>query len=223
MRYNGQPAIGIVLVVLAATMGLRMAAIIGLSGLVFAILGTFILMAVWGIDLQRVSLGALIIAMGMMVDNAIVVADDTECAVCGADIMLLRRGSRLLGHRWQADGLSRAYLDLLGIRTRLVGKIDLSVGTDPLVQLRTGCCPDKHQQGKKYPLYNAKLTQYQTVHKVIHGWLPETGRSAGCGDLILHTSATRQAQQTTQSDAGFGTNELRCFNEASLSQVRQEP
>ena len=72
---NLAQAVGIVLVVLAVTMGLRMAVIIGLSGLIFAILGTFILMAGWEIDLQRVSLGALIIAMGMMVDNAIVVAD----------------------------------------------------------------------------------------------------------------------------------------------------
>ncbi len=72
---NLAQAVGIVLVVLALTMGLRMAVIIGLSGLIFAILGTFIVMASWGIDLQRVSLGALIIAMGMMVDNAIVVAD----------------------------------------------------------------------------------------------------------------------------------------------------
>lgn len=72
---NLAQAVGIVLVVLTLTMGVRMGIIIGLSGLVFAILGTFILMAVWGIDLQRVSLGALIIAMGMMVDNAIVVAD----------------------------------------------------------------------------------------------------------------------------------------------------
>jgi multidrug efflux pump subunit AcrB len=32
-------------------------------------------MNLWGIDLQRMSLGALVIAMGMMVDNAIVVAD----------------------------------------------------------------------------------------------------------------------------------------------------
>ena len=68
-------AIAIVLVVLALTMGIRMGVIIGLSGLVLAILGTFIVMAFTGIDLQRVSLGALIIAMGMMVDNAIVVAD----------------------------------------------------------------------------------------------------------------------------------------------------
>ena len=68
-------AVVIVLVVLALTMGIRMGVIIGLSGLVLAILGTFIVMALAGIDLQRVSLGALIIAMGMMVDNAIVVAD----------------------------------------------------------------------------------------------------------------------------------------------------
>jgi multidrug efflux pump subunit AcrB len=68
-------AVLIVLVVLALTMGLRMGVIIGVSGLVLAILGTFMVMAVMGIDLQRVSLGALVIAMGMMVDNAIVVAD----------------------------------------------------------------------------------------------------------------------------------------------------
>lgn len=68
-------SVAIVLAVLAATMGIRMGVIIGVSGLVFAILGTFMVMAVAGIDLQRVSLGALVIAMGMMVDNAIVVAD----------------------------------------------------------------------------------------------------------------------------------------------------
>jgi len=68
-------AVAIVLVVLALTMGMRMAIVIGLSGLALAILATFMVMAVVGIDLQRVSLGALIIAMGMMVDNAIVVAD----------------------------------------------------------------------------------------------------------------------------------------------------
>ena len=68
-------AVAIVLVVLAATMGVRMGVIIGISGLALAILGTFVIMAVAGIDLQRVSLGALVIAMGMMVDNAIVIAD----------------------------------------------------------------------------------------------------------------------------------------------------
>jgi len=68
-------AVAIVLALLALTMGIRPGIIIGISGLVFPILGTFIVMAMAGIDLHRVSLGALIIAMGMMVDNAIVVCD----------------------------------------------------------------------------------------------------------------------------------------------------
>lgn len=68
-------AVAIVLALLALTMGIRPGIIIGISGLVFPILGTFIVMAIMGIDLHRISLGALIIAMGMMVDNAIVVTD----------------------------------------------------------------------------------------------------------------------------------------------------
>lgn len=68
-------AVAIVLALLALTMGIRPGIIIGISGLVFPILGTFIVMAIVGIDLHRISLGALIIAMGMMVDNAIVVTD----------------------------------------------------------------------------------------------------------------------------------------------------
>ncbi len=67
-------AVAIVLVVLTVPMGWRMGLIIG-SGLLFTILGTFIFMAVFGIDLHRMSLGALVIALGMMVDNSIVVAD----------------------------------------------------------------------------------------------------------------------------------------------------
>ena len=67
-------AVSIVLVVLTVAMGWRMGMIIG-SALILTILGSFVMMAVFGIDLQRMSLGALIIALGMMVDNAIVVAD----------------------------------------------------------------------------------------------------------------------------------------------------
>lgn len=67
-------AVVIVLVVLTIPMGWRMGIIIGTS-LILTILATFIVMAVFKIDLQRMSLGALVIALGMMVDNAIVVAD----------------------------------------------------------------------------------------------------------------------------------------------------
>ena len=66
-------AVAIVLVVLALAMGVRMGVIIG-SALLLTILATLVIMAVMGIDLQRMSLGALVIALGMMVDNATVVA-----------------------------------------------------------------------------------------------------------------------------------------------------
>ena len=68
-------AVAIVLAVLWIAMGFRVAVVVGLCGLVFTIVATFVVMYLWKIDLQRMSLGALIIAMGMMVDNAIVVAD----------------------------------------------------------------------------------------------------------------------------------------------------
>jgi multidrug efflux pump subunit AcrB len=67
-------AVLIVLVVLTLAMGWRMGVVIG-SGLVLTILGTFIVMSVMEIELHHVSLGALVVALGMMVDNSIVVAD----------------------------------------------------------------------------------------------------------------------------------------------------
>lgn len=71
---NLAEAVVIVLAVLWLAMGWRMGVIIGTS-LVLTILGTFVVMQFMAIDLQRVSLGALVVALGMMVDNAIVVAD----------------------------------------------------------------------------------------------------------------------------------------------------
>ena len=55
-------------------MGWRAGAVVG-SVLLLTILGTMGLLALAGIELQRISLGALMIAMGMLVDNAIVVAE----------------------------------------------------------------------------------------------------------------------------------------------------
>lgn len=67
-------AVCIVIVVLLLFMGFRSGLIIGFVLLV-TILGSFVFMPAFGIMLERVSLGALIIALGMLVDNAIVVID----------------------------------------------------------------------------------------------------------------------------------------------------
>ena len=67
-------AVVIVIVVLLVFMGLRSALIIG-AILALTILSTFIFMGPWNVALERISLGALVIALGMLVDNAIVVVD----------------------------------------------------------------------------------------------------------------------------------------------------
>jgi multidrug efflux pump subunit AcrB len=67
-------AVAIVVVVLLFFMGIRSGLIIG-AVLVLTVAGTLIAMLMDGIAMQRISLGALIIALGMLVDNAIVVTD----------------------------------------------------------------------------------------------------------------------------------------------------
>ena len=71
---NLAEAVAIVIVVLLIFMGLRSGILIGLI-LLLTVLGSFIFMRYMQIELQRVSLGALVIALGMLVDNAIVITE----------------------------------------------------------------------------------------------------------------------------------------------------
>ena len=67
-------ALVIVIVTLLIFMGLRSSVVIG-SVLLLTIAATLAVMDLAGIPMHRISLGALIIALGMMVDNAIVVTE----------------------------------------------------------------------------------------------------------------------------------------------------
>lgn len=67
-------AVAIVVVVLMLFMGLRSGLLIGVI-LFLTIAGSFIFLKPMGVALERISLGALIIALGMLVDNAIVIVD----------------------------------------------------------------------------------------------------------------------------------------------------
>lgn len=67
-------AIAIVIAVLLLFMGITSGLIIG-AVLLVTVSGTLLIMQLYGIELQRISLGALVIALGMLVDNAIVVAE----------------------------------------------------------------------------------------------------------------------------------------------------
>lgn len=71
---NVLAALAIVLITLFFFMGLRSAVVIG-SVLVLTIAATLATMYVINIPMHRISLGALIIALGMLVDNAIVVTE----------------------------------------------------------------------------------------------------------------------------------------------------
>jgi len=67
-------ALAIVIVTLFIFMGMKSASVIG-AILLLTIFATLATMDVVGIPMHRISLGALIIALGMMVDNAIVVTE----------------------------------------------------------------------------------------------------------------------------------------------------
>lgn len=70
-------SVAIVVIVLGLFMGWRAAVVVGTT-LLLTVVGTLFFMAIFGIEMQRISLGALIIAMGMLVDNAIVVAEGMQ-------------------------------------------------------------------------------------------------------------------------------------------------
>ncbi len=72
--FNLISAVAIVMLVLILFMGRHEGLIIG-AVLLLTVLATFIGMRILDITLQRISLGALIIALGMLVDNAIVVTE----------------------------------------------------------------------------------------------------------------------------------------------------
>jgi len=71
---NLAEAVGIVIIVLLLFMGMQSGMLIG-AILLITICGSFIFIQMAGVALERISLGALIIALGMLVDNAIVVVE----------------------------------------------------------------------------------------------------------------------------------------------------
>ncbi len=72
--WNLVESVAIVILVLIFTMGLRSGLIIGF-GLVLTVAISFPILLACGTTLQRISLGAFIVAMGMLVDNAVVIMD----------------------------------------------------------------------------------------------------------------------------------------------------
>ncbi len=93
----------IVIVIIFLVMGSRAGMLVG-SSLLFSVGGTLLIMLIWGVGMNRTSLAAFIIAMGMLVDNAIVVTDNAQVGI--------KRGLS----RYQAlvDGATKPQWALLG-------------------------------------------------------------------------------------------------------------
>ena len=93
----------IVIVIIFLVLGSRAGMLVG-SSLLFSVGGTLLIMLIWGVGLNRTSLAAFIIAMGMLVDNAIVVTDNAQVGI--------KRGLS----RYQAlvDGATKPQWALLG-------------------------------------------------------------------------------------------------------------
>ena len=92
-----------VFVIMFIVMGSPAGLLVG-SSVLFSVGGTLLIMLIWGVGLNRTSLAAFIIAMGMLVDNAIVVTDNAQVGI--------KRGLS----RYQAliDGATKPQWALLG-------------------------------------------------------------------------------------------------------------
>jgi multidrug efflux pump subunit AcrB len=94
-------SVAIVGVALGVFLGWRAGVILG-AELLLTILGTLAIMYACGIELQRISLGALIIVMGMLTDNAIVICEGMLVRVekgmphVDAAAVVLRQGAVIL-------------------------------------------------------------------------------------------------------------------------------
>ncbi|PQJ70544.1 transporter [Vibrio jasicida] len=96
-------SVGIVFVVLLVFMGFKSATIVG-SSLLLTILLTLVYMNIAGIDLHRVSLGTFILALGMLVDNAIVITD----------MMIVKLSKGIERTRAAIDSVKETAVPLLG-------------------------------------------------------------------------------------------------------------
>ncbi|WP_409525826.1 efflux RND transporter permease subunit [Nitrincola sp. MINF-07-Sa-05] len=101
--FNLALAVVIVIGVLCLFMGWRVGFVVGAT-LLLTVLGTVFFMRLFSIEMERISLGALIIAMGMLVDNAIVIAEG----------MLINMQRGISAKTAASDAAKRTQIPLLG-------------------------------------------------------------------------------------------------------------
>lgn len=96
-------SVGIVIGVLCLFMGWRAGVTVG-TVLLLTVLGTLFFMNAFDVTMQRISLGALIIAMGMLVDNAIVVTEGIQVSVQRGDDRIKAAEDAVSSTQWPLLG-----------------------------------------------------------------------------------------------------------------------
>ncbi len=188
---NVAEAIAIVIVVLLFFMGLCTGLIIG-TILLITVAGTLFVMELYGIELQRVSLGALVIALGMLVDNAIVIAEgmlirikqgmnaaQAAREVVGKNIWALLGGTVIGILAFSAIGLSQNNTGEFARSLFYVILISLTLSWVTAVSTTPLFCslflkPDKDQQGQgEDPYGKGFFLVYRNFVKAVIGrrWL----------------------------------------------------
>ena len=122
-------SVAIVIALIMLIMGLRSGMLIG-SSLIFSIGGTLLIMQFLGVGLNRTSLAGFIIAMGMLVDNAIVVTDNARNGMLRG---VARRKALIdgaTGPQWGLLGATSVSYTHLAPRTRIAGLCDRAAATD---------------------------------------------------------------------------------------------
>ena len=181
--WNLAEAVVIVVVLLMIFMGPPSGMLIGFI-LLLNILGTFVAMLVMDITLQKISLGALILALGMLVDNAIVVAEgilirvekgesrtqaaedtvrDTRWPLLGATIIAILAFTAIGFSPGNVGEFCRSLFDVMAVSLFL--SWILAVTITPLLCVWFLKIPDTHMENPyDKPMFNV-------YRKMLHGSL----------------------------------------------------
>lgn len=96
-------SLAIVIAVLCVVMGVRAGLVIG-AIVLLSVGGTLVVMNLLGLELERVSLAALIIAMGMLVDNALVICDGIQVRMKQGRSAMVAASRSVQATRWALLG-----------------------------------------------------------------------------------------------------------------------
>ncbi len=191
-------AVVIVVGLLMLFMGWQSGLLIGFI-LVLTILATFIGMLLLDIDLQKVSLGALILALGMLVDNAIVVADgilvrvergesreeaarqvvrDTQMPLLGATAVAILAFGAIGFSKGNVGEFCYSLFQVMGISLSLSWV--LAVTVTPLLCVKYLRIPDLGEEADPYD-----KPMYRMYRKMVHSCLRYRYLSLGTVGILL--------------------------------------